>query len=103
MKKLIYLASFITAFYIVSCAVNDNDVKETLGLVVEVTLDNNETFYGIIDESDRNLDPINLAPEYQKDSIRISFTFRARKDVENVHGWGNMIEIIHIYSLEPDF
>ncbi|MCH7760314.1 hypothetical protein IIA15_02785 [candidate division TA06 bacterium] len=55
-------------------------------------------FYGIIGDDGKHY-VTNLPPEFQKDSVRIRFEGKLRKDLASIHMWGTPIEIIKIEKL----
>jgi hypothetical protein len=56
-------------------------------------------FFGIISDDGAKYDPTNLEPGFKKQGLKIKFTARTRRDVESVHMWGTMIDIIEMGSL----
>lgn len=57
-------------------------------------------FFGIIGDSGKNYDPINLSEEFQKDNLRVSFDAKISEDMVSTHMWGTLIEIIRIEKLD---
>lgn len=65
-----------------------------------VFLETEGGFYGIAADDGINYDPINLAPEFKKDSLRIKFTAHPKPDMASFHMWGVIVEIKEIELLD---
>jgi len=50
-------------------------------------------FWGIVGDDGQNYDPQNLAPEFQKEGLRVSFEAETRPDAAGFHMWGTIVEI----------
>jgi hypothetical protein len=50
-------------------------------------------FWGIVGDDGQNYDPQNLAPEFQKEDLRVSFEAETKPDAASFHMWGTIIEI----------
>jgi len=57
-------------------------------------------FWGIVGDDGQNYDPQNLAPEFQKEGLRVSFEAETKPDVASFHMWGTIVEIKSIGKLE---
>jgi len=55
-------------------------------------------FYGIVAGAQKYL-PLNLAPEFQQDRLRVSFEARVLRDATTIHQWGIPVELIDIQAL----
>mgnify|MGYP006289207033 CR=1 FL=1 len=53
-------------------------------------------FYGIIDDSGARYRPLNLMPEYRKDSLAVEGSGFIRDDVVSFHMWGRPLSIKEI-------
>jgi hypothetical protein len=56
-------------------------------------------FWGIVGDDGQNYDPQNLAPEFQKEGLRVSFEAETRPDAASFHMWGTIVEIKSIKNL----
>lgn len=56
-------------------------------------------FYGIVSDDGEHYDPINLASEFQVDSLQVSFTVKIL-DMVSIHMWGTAVEILEIEMLD---
>jgi len=74
------------------------DIISETGTVKYIDLEGG--FFGIIGDSGKNYDPINLSEEFQKNNLRISFDAKIREDMVSIHKWGTLIEIIRIEKLD---
>ena len=57
-------------------------------------------FYGIISDDGNKYDPVNLAPEYRKDGLRIKAGVSVQKNMISIHMWGTLIRINQIQVLD---
>lgn len=83
-----------------SCTVNEVDNRihyVTLGTVLYLDLEGG--FYGIIDENNVQLDPVNLPDTFKVDGLSIRLEFVILDDQTSFHQWGTMIEIVSIERL----
>lgn len=53
-------------------------------------------FWGIISEKNEKFDPINLPKDFQKDGLKILFSYKERNDLMSFHMWGKIIQLIEI-------
>ena len=94
---MLFFAMFIIVLSHSSCTVNEVDRRTqyvTLGTVVYVDIEGG--FYGIIDDNDINLDPVNLPETFKVDGLRVHLEFVILDEQESVHQWGTLIEIIDV-------
>jgi hypothetical protein len=56
-------------------------------------------FWGIVGDDGQNYDPQNLAPEFQKEGLRVSFEAETRPDAASFHMWGTIVEIKSMKNL----
>jgi hypothetical protein len=59
-------------------------------------------FWGIVADDGSHFDPVNLAPEFQKEDLRVSFRAKLAKEQVSFHMWGTRIEITSIRPIEPE-
>ena len=57
-------------------------------------------FYGIISDDGNKYDPVNLAPEYRKNGLRIKAGVSVQKNMTSIHMWGTLIRINQIKIIE---
>lgn len=74
------------------------DIISETGTVKYIDLEGG--FFGIIGDSGKNYDPINLSEEFQKNNLRVGFDAKIREDMVSTHMWGTLIEIVRIEKLE---
>ncbi|GAI95947.1 unnamed protein product, partial [marine sediment metagenome] len=74
------------------------DIVSERGTVKYIDLDGG--FYGIISDSSKNYDPINLSQEFQKNNLRVSFKAIICEDMVGIHMWGTIVEIVRIEKLD---
>ncbi|MFQ5570137.1 MAG: hypothetical protein ACE5G0_10720 [Rhodothermales bacterium] len=53
-------------------------------------------FYGLVAEDGRQYYPLNLAEDFQQDSLHVHFRTRRRTDVVSIIMWGEIIEILEM-------
>ncbi len=70
------------------------DVIEFLGKVVYVPLETG--FYGIVSDTGKKYQPINLPEAFRQDELRVRVTARLVTNRLGLHMWGRYIEIIDI-------
>jgi hypothetical protein len=58
-------------------------------------------FWGIVADDGAKYDPVNLAPEFQVEGLRVSFRAKLAKEQVSFHMWGTRIEISSIRRVEP--
>lgn len=56
-------------------------------------------FWGIVGDDGQNYDPQNLAPEFQKEGLRVSFEAAPATNQMSIHMWGMIVEIKSIKKL----
>jgi hypothetical protein len=57
-------------------------------------------FWGIVGDDGQNYDPANLAPEFQKEGLRVSFTAVPSANQMSFHMWGTIVELKTIANLK---
>jgi hypothetical protein len=102
MKKSSYLIALLLLAVLIMTPVScSNGAKENIvagnGTVEYIELEGG--FYGIVADDGKKYDPINLAPEFQQDGLRVRFEARVRKDLASTHMWGTIVEITRIEKL----
>ncbi|MFQ5707621.1 MAG: hypothetical protein ACE5HO_09250 [bacterium] len=100
MKKSIYLTClFTTALLVAGCILgsDDSSTVNARGKIALVQVEGG--FFGIVGDDGNNYDPINLDEKFQQEGLRIRFEGRKRKDLNSVHQWGILVEIIEIEKL----
>lgn len=95
MKNIAAICLFIF-FALLTLACNENDYTHK-GTVRYIQVEGG--FYGIEGDDGQKYDPVNLSKEFQKDGLRIAFSFNDKKDIMSVHMWGKIIEITKIKKL----
>ena len=53
-------------------------------------------FYGIVDDTGRHLDPVNLPPQFHKNGLKIRFSYMEAKNKVSFHMWGILVELLEI-------
>jgi len=56
-------------------------------------------FWGIVGDDGQNYDPASLAPEFQKEGLRVSFEAVPATNQMSIHMWGTIVEIKSIQKL----
>lgn len=57
-------------------------------------------FYGILSDTGRHYDPLNLAPGYQRDGLRVRFEGEEIQGLVTIRMWGRPLRIHHIERLD---
>jgi len=57
-------------------------------------------FWGIVGDDGQNYDPANLAPEFQKEGLRVSFEAVPATNQMSIHMWGAIVDIKAIRKIE---
>jgi hypothetical protein len=57
-------------------------------------------FWGIVGDDGQNYDPVNLAPEFQKEGLRVSFEAVPAQNQMSIHMWGTIVELKTIARLK---
>jgi len=84
MKKLSFLLIFLVILVFIGCEMSQRqDIVSERGTVKYIDLEGG--FYGIISDSSKNYDPINLSEEFKKDNLRVSFDAKIREDMVSIH------------------
>ena len=94
-KQIILFFSLILS--LTQCSTTDPDILSSNGTVKYISLEGG--FYGIITDANEPLDPVNLSKEFQKDGMRVTFSYKIKKDAASFHMWGQIIELIEIKEL----
>lgn len=58
-------------------------------------------FYGILGDSGKHYDPVNLDPAFRQDGLRVRFTGKPLQGVLTMRMWGRPIELTEIQRLTP--
>jgi len=74
------------------------DIISETGTVKYIDLEGG--FFGIIGDSGKNYDPINLSEEFKKNNVRVSFDAKILENMASIHMWGTLIEIVRIEKLD---
>ncbi len=75
----------------------ERNLVETTGTIVHVPIEGG--FYGIVSDSGKKYDPMNLPADLKKNGLRIALKARIRKDVSSFRMWGEIIEILSVDPL----
>lgn len=100
MKKLhllIILLMPLCAFGNCIFSSDDDNIIDDTGTVKFIQLEGG--FYGIVADNGKNYLPINLAPEFKVDRLRVRFKAKIRDDLASIYMWGTIIEILRIEEL----
>lgn len=85
---------FLIAIFLTNCNNLNEPSLLIKGSVKYISLEGG--FYGIISDKNENFDPINLPKEFQKDDLKILFSYKERNDLYSFHMWGKIIELTEI-------
>jgi len=87
---------FVIIVLLFFCCENPNSSQtfEIRGTISYIQLEG--SFYGIITDDGKNLDPINLADEYKQNGLKVWLIYKEREDLASYHMWGTLIEIVKI-------
>jgi hypothetical protein len=95
------MALFVLALIVVvlpqSCTTENEDAVKVTGTVVFLSFEGG--FYGITGDDGKHYDPTNLAPEFQKDGLRVRFEAKTLQGMASYHQWGTLVELITIHKL----
>ena len=95
MKKLSFLLIFLVILLFIECEMSQKqDIISEIGTVKYIDIEGG--FFGIIGDSGKKYDPINLSEEFKKDNLRVSFDAKIREDMVSIHMWGTIVEILEI-------
>jgi hypothetical protein len=50
-------------------------------------------FWGIVGDDEKNYDPVNLAPEFQQEGLKVSFEAVPAASQASIHMWGTLVEL----------
>ncbi|MFQ5770051.1 MAG: hypothetical protein ACE5HX_05920 [bacterium] len=95
----LFIILLLPLFLLTGCIFgsDDDNIINVTGTVKFIQLEGG--FFGIIGDNGKQYDPINLAPEYQQDGLRVRFEAKKRNDLASVHMWGILVEILEIRKL----
>ena len=79
------------------CVLKGKDIVEGSGTITYINLEGG--FYGIMADDGEHYVPINLPPEFKVDGLRVRFKGKIRDDLESIHMWGTLLELIYIKKL----
>jgi hypothetical protein len=57
-------------------------------------------FYGIVSSQGNKFDPVNLAPPYQLDELRVRVRAMPQPEKVSFHMWGKIIKIVDIQKMD---
>lgn len=105
----ILVATVITVAMVAGCGGGSNSslriqdlggsLDVTAGTVTYINLPEG-LLYAILGEDGSKLEPVNLAPEFQKDGLRIRFKATAVTDRVSVYMWGELVELSDVQVIE---
>ena len=72
-------------------------VQAVTGTVRHIDLEG--SFYGIVTDDGKKLDPVNLPQEFQKDGLRIWARVEPLPDRVSIHMWGTLVRIVEFKRL----
>jgi len=58
-------------------------------------------FFGIVADDSTKYDPVEIAPAFQKDGLRVKFSARPANNGMSTHMWGVRVELTGIAVLPP--
>ena len=70
------------------------DDGTTIGIVSYVDLEGG--FYGIITQKGVQHNPVNLHVDFRVDGLRISYKYKALRNVASIQMWGTSVEILEV-------
>jgi hypothetical protein len=98
MNRIIVAAlALVLVMLLQSCTTENEDAIKTTGTVVFLSFEGG--FYGIVGDDGKHYDPTNLAPEFQKDGLRVRFEAKTMEGMASYHQWGTLVELIIIQKL----
>ena len=74
-----------------------DDIVEGTGTIMYIGVEGG--FYGIVANNDKHYDPINLPSAFEKDSLKVMFKAKIRRDLVSFHMWGRIVELIYIHKI----
>lgn len=100
MRKLSAKIKLLSLLFLLltQCAITDPGIIYATGTVKYITIEGG--FYGIVTDNNESLDPVNLAEDFQKDGMRVSFSYKINKEGASFHMWGKVIEIVNISQIK---
>ena len=97
MKHVLAVLLFLGLFTTAWAGAQKGQPIKTTGTVKHQGLEGG--FWGIVGDDGQNYDPANLAVEFQKEGLRVSFEAETRPDAASFHMWGTIVEIKSIKKL----
>ena len=91
-KKIVFVL-FLSAIFLLSC--EEDKTISMSGRISYINLEGG--FYGIYGDDGNKYDPVNLAAEFQKDSLRVLFEGTILTGQASAHMWG---KVFHITKME---
>jgi hypothetical protein len=98
--RILGLILAVVSIVVISGCVEKDDIVIGTGRIKFINLEGG--FYGILANNGNQYDPINLAPEFQVEGLRVMFSLRILENQTNVHMWGSMVEILSMTTLDHD-
>lgn len=68
--------------------------QEQFGTVTYIPVEGG--FWGIVTDTGKKYDPVNLSEEYQKEGLQVKFRAEELKDRVSFHMWGTLVRILEI-------
>ena len=90
------IAIIIIALFLLGCNEDNTNISSS-GIVLHKSIENE--FYGIVTNGGEHYLPENLSPEYQKDSLRISFE-GIITDHATIVMWGRTIKLTKVTRIQ---
>ncbi len=87
--KIIFVTAALVSIFFLSC--EEDKTVSLSGRISYVNLEGG--FYGIYGDDGNKYDPINLAAEFQKDSLRVMFEGKILTGQASVRQWGKVFQI----------
>ena len=95
------MSILVVSFLFAGCMPGSSPNQFTpIGTVTYIDLEGG--FYGLIGYNQENYYPINLPDKFQKEGLKVRFTFKFRDDLANFHMWGRIIEILQIEEINTN-
>ena len=71
-----------------------DESRFVFGTVRHISLEGG--FWGIVTDSGRSFNPVNLKKQYRKNGLEIEFVYEKLEDVVSIQMWGEPVEILEI-------
>ncbi|MBD3379411.1 MAG: hypothetical protein GF408_03000 [Candidatus Omnitrophica bacterium] len=91
---IISMILFVGAGLVSGCGAGERGLITFSGTVDRVSLEGG--FYGIVSDEGVKYDPVNLAPEFRRDGLRVRATVRPLPDRASFHMWGEIVEVVEM-------